>query len=222
MGLSTERQDVKAIVLAAAGFLTLLGAAAPAAWAQSAAPRPADRASAPADPAREAQAKAFVNDLIGQLRATIGRTDLSEAQKQDALEEVFRRNLAVRTMGSILLGSNRSAATPEQLTEYNALIPGYLASSFAGQIDDLVAQNIVLGEVRSSGQQMFVSSSFARRGAKTPVRVVWRVLGQNGRMQLVDASVNGASKLTVQRSEFNSLVKAKGFAGLLEYLRKNG
>lgn len=205
------------MAIALAGLLGALAAPPVGALAQTPAPAPLA-----ANPAGEAQAKSFVNTLIEKLRAVIARTDLTEAQKQQALAEVFQRNLAVRTMGAILLGQNRSLATPEQLAEYNRLIPGYLARSFADQIDDLVAQNIVLGEARSSGPQVMVSSSFLRRSNKQPVRVVWRVVSASGRMQLVDASVNGASKLTVQRSEFGALVKANGFEALLAYLRKGG
>lgn len=208
---------MKILAIAMAGMLGALTAAPASALAQT--PTPAAPA---ANAAGEAQAKSFVNTLIEKLRVVIARADLTEAQRQQALAEVFQRNLAVRTMGLILLGQNRSAATPEQLAEYNRLIPGYLARSFADQIDDLVAQNLVLGEARSSGPQVMVSSSFLRRSNKQPVRVVWRVVEAGGRMQLVDASVNGASKLTVQRSEFSALVKAKGFESLLAYLRKGG
>ncbi|MBY0448654.1 MAG: ABC transporter substrate-binding protein [Hyphomonadaceae bacterium] len=208
---------MKILAIALAGMLGAFSAAPAGAWAQTPAP-----AAPAANAADAAEAKRFVNLLIEQLRAVIARGDLSEVQKQQALAEVFQRNLAVRTMGAILLGQNRSIATPEQLAEYNRLVPGYLARSFADQIDDLVAQNIVLGEARGSGPQVMVSSSFLRRSNKQPVRVVWRVVNTGGRMQLVDASVNGASKLTVQRSEFGALVKANGFEALLAYLRKGG
>jgi len=211
---------VKTLAIVLAGMLGALSVAPAGAWAQT--PAPAAPAANAANAADAAEAKRFVTLLIEQLRAVIARGDLSEVQKQQALAEVFQRNLAVRTMGAILLGQNRSVATPEQLAEYNRLVPGYLARSFADQIDDLVAQNIVLGEARGSGPQVMVSSSFLRRSNKQPVRVVWRVVNSGGRMQLVDASVNGASKLTVQRSEFGALVKASGFEALLAYLRKGG
>ena len=168
----------------------------------------------------EGEAKAFVQGLVTELSAISGNASLSAAEEQRALEAVLARNLAVRQMGGILLGGARSSATPEQLAEYNRLVPAFLAHSFASQIDDLVAQNLTLGDATTrSAREVIVTTSFVRRSNKTTVKVNWRVIREGEMLKLVDASVNGVSKLTVQREEFSSLLRNQGFDGLLSHMR---
>lgn len=199
----------------------MLGAAMVWAPAQAQAQARAPAQQAAVTPATwEGEAKAFVQGLVAELSAISGNASLAAAEEQRALEAVLARNLAVRQMGGILLGGARSSATPEQLAEYNRLVPAFLAHSFASQIDDLVAQNLTLGDATTrSAREVIVTTSFVRRSNKTTVKVNWRVIKEGEKLKLVDASVNGVSKLTVQREEFSSLLRNQGFDGLLAHMR---
>ncbi len=214
------------------GALALgLGLACPSmGWAQSAGPgvpAPAASAASPAAPAASAiwqeDAKVFVQNLLIKLAAPGKDASLTDAQKEKALEAVLAKNLAVQRMGAILLGNNRNAASPAQLAEYNRLVPAYVARTFAERIDELVAQNLKMGATSSrSPREVIVSTGFARKNNQGDVKVNWRtVRAGTGPIQVLDVSVNGVSPLIVQREEFNSIVKQKGFEGLLVRLRAN-
>lgn len=166
-------------------------------------------------------AKAFVQALLVKLAAPGKDTSLTVAQKEKALESVLAKNLAVQRMGAILLGNNRSVATPEQLAEYNRLVPAYVAHTFAERIDELVAQNLKMGATSARNpREVIVSTGFARKNNQGDVKVNWRTIKVgSGPIQVLDVSVNGVSPLIVQREEFNSIVKQKGFEGLLARLR---
>lgn len=209
------------------GALALvLGLGAPSmGWAQSAAPAAAPAVPAPviAPATWQEEAKVFVQNLLIKLAAPGNDASLSDVQKEKALEAVLAKNLAVQRMGAILLGNNRTAASAAQLAEYNRLVPAYVARTFAERIDELVAQNLKMGATSSrSPREVIVSTGFARKNNQGDVKVNWRTVRVGtGPIQVLDVSVNGVSPLIVQREEFNSIVKQKGFEGLLVRLRAN-
>lgn len=204
--------------LVAAGLAAAAAFGAGPVFAQSGA-----GAAAPATAPWSAEAQDFVNALLQEL-ATINQTaGLSEAERLDRVTDVLAQRLAVERMGAFLLGTNRAKATPDQLAEYNRLVPAYIAASFAARIDDLAAQNLKPGAVAPRGaQEVIVSTSFKRRSTNGEVQVNWRVVksGAAG-PKLLDVSVNGVSPLVVQREEFSSVVKQNGFDGLLARLRES-
>lgn len=166
-------------------------------------------------------AKGFVQGLLIELAAPGKDASLSSQQKAKALESVLAKNLAVQRMGAILLGNNRTIATPAQLEEYNRLVPAYVAHTFAERIDELVAQNLKMGATSArSAREVIVSTGFARKNNQGDVKVNWRTIkAGSGPIQVLDVSVNGVSPLIVQREEFTTIVKQKGFDGLLMRLR---
>ena len=211
-------------------WVLVLGLAFPSmGWAQSkplpalppATPASAATSAAPAVAIWQEDAKVFVQNLLIKLAAPGKDAALTDAQKEKALEAVLAKNLAVQRMGAILLGNNRTVANPAQLAEYNRLVPAYVARTFAERIDELVAQNLKMGATSSrSAREVIVSTGFARKNNQGDVKVNWRVVKVGaGPIQVLDVSVNGVSPLIVQREEFNSIVKQKGFEGLLARLR---
>lgn len=220
MGLSTE-ENVKFRSLSALAVLALGGAfvSLPAsAQTAPAATLPAKpTVVAPAD--WEKDGKAFVDGLLKELSGAAGQAG-TPAQEQQRFESILARKLAVQRMGAFLLGSARTTATPVQLQEYNQLVPGYIAHSFAEKINDLVAQNLVLGAVQTrSPREVIVTSSFERRGGQGTVKVNWRLIKESAGIKVLDVSVNGVPALAVQREEFAALVKRGGFDALLTRLR---
>ena len=209
----------------AASLATALALSAGPAFAQAARPPAAAAAAAPAKPqaAWSGEAQTFVMGLLAELSAINGMSGLSEAEKQKRVAAVLSRHLAVEWMGAFLLGANRAKATPEQLAEYNRLVPAYIASSFATRINELAAQNLKPGAVTTrSPQEVIVATSFLRRSTNGQVQVSWRVAKQGtAAPKLLDVAVNGVSPLVVQREEFSSLVKQGGFDGLLNRLRSS-
>ncbi len=203
--------------------LPAAGPALPQAPAQAPAVTPPATAAPAVVATWQEDAKAFVQALLVKLAAPGKDASLTAAQKEKALEAVLTKNLAVQRMGAILLGNNRTVATPAQLEEYNRLVPAYVARTFAERIDELVAQNLKMGATSArSAREVIVSTGFARKNNQGDVKVNWRTVKVGaGPIQVLDVSVNGVSPLIVQREEFTSIVKQKGFEGLLVRLRAN-
>jgi len=207
--------------LTAIAALALSSALAPvAASAQTAAApvaRPAKPAVAPA--AWEGEAKTFVRNLLDELSGAAKQGGSAAAQQQ-RFEKILAQDLAVQRMGAFLLGSARESASPQQLAEYNRLVPGYIAHSFAEKINDLVAQDLeIVGAQTRSPREVIVASSFERKSGQGLVKVNWRLIQEAAGVKVLDVSVNGVPALAVQREEFAALVKRGGFDALLTRLR---
>lgn len=209
----------------AAGFVLIAAAVGSVAFAQAPAPAkaPATAAPAAATSAWDKDAQVFVSGLIGQLSKSAANTSLTPAARSSQLRDILASAMAVERIGGFLLGQNKALATPEQLKEYNQLVPGYIAAQFASRIDMLVEQKLVLGAARQrNASEVIVNTGFTRKRDQTTVAVDWRVVKSSGsaaKIQLLDVYVNGVSPLVTQREEFTSLAKANGFSAILTRLR---
>lgn len=192
--------------------LSLLGLCVPAtAVAQSAAPAAAQASWTP-------QARAFVDAIVVDVTA-IARAGGTEAATRASLRTVLGERLATDRISRFLIGANRAAANPDQLAQYDELMPRFIVNQFADQIDELATQKIVVGDVvPRSAREVLVRSQFNRRNG-SKVSVDWRVTRDAaGELRLLDVYVNGVSPLVAQREEFTSVVKRDGFAALLAYI----
>ncbi|WP_448585708.1 ABC transporter substrate-binding protein [Thermaurantiacus sp.] len=157
----------------------------------------------------EAEARTFVETLIGDLNRA--------GSDPKAIDGVLRERVALERIGRYLLGPTRNTATPAELKAYEAAVPAYILADVRGEIGKLVAQSIVIEgvQVRSAGDAL-VRSRFRRKAGGT-VRVDWRVMrGADGALRMVDVYVNGVSRFVIRRDEFQSVVKSGGMPALLK------
>lgn len=196
---------------------TALGAAAPGSIAFAQAPAAAAAVAAP----WEKDAQSFVSTLIDELSSAVSAKNLAADAREAKLRDILAHAMAVERIGGFLLGDNKAAASAEQLSAYNKLIPGYVASKFADRIDDLVEQKLSVGEGKlRNPKEAIVKTSFLRKRDQTNVAVDWRLTkSAAGKIELLDVYVNGVSPLVTERDDFSAIVKASGFNGLLERLK---
>ena len=72
---------------------------------------------------------------------------------------------------------------------------------------------------RPAGAKDVVVSTRIERPSGPPITAEWRVRVTDGRLRIIDVSIEGVSMVVTQRSEFASVIQRNGVEGLIEVLR---
>lgn len=179
------------------------------------------QAEKPASPDRDLEAAAaFVSVLANQALDILRQTTESETEKRQAIfQEVLTEGFDLRAIGRLILGKHWRSATKDQRTEYLRLFPDYIIRTYSSMLGGYSDESIQIGRARPKGKADIEVYSRILRGEGPPVPVEWRVRMINKKYRVIDVKVEGVSMVITKRSEFDSVVKNKGFDGLLEALQ---
>ncbi|MEM7240091.1 MAG: ABC transporter substrate-binding protein [Pseudomonadota bacterium] len=135
-----------------------------------------------------------------------------------ALENAFAFDIWERFLVS---KDKKEAFSEEQLEEFRALLPGFLANLYANQFGKGLEAKPEIKGARTVRKDVLVSANIPRANGKN-LPVDWRVREFEERGHLViDVMVGGTSFLRLKRDEFNGLLDAEGPDGLLDFMREN-
>ncbi len=136
------------------------------------------------------------------------------------LAPVIREVFALPFMGEVSLGSYWKELTPEQKKQFMEAYIDWTISSYAGNFDGYSGEKFEIKAGQDShGDKAAVLCNLVRPHDDTidfnytlrRIRDKWRV---------VDIRISGVSQLALTRSQFVSVMKKKGFAGLISSLKE--
>ncbi|MEO1013565.1 MAG: ABC transporter substrate-binding protein [Pseudomonadota bacterium] len=173
------------------------------------------------DVSAEDKATAFVRRLLDDAEAALTDEDRSDAARLAAFQDVLREGLALDALSKFIVSrSVYDAMTDAQRTRYDRAFPDYITRQYAEQFDGILGNPLEVTETKPFRKDIFVRTRFVRsEGA--PLNVDWRTRSfSNGPLKLIDIVVNGASIMSVKRSEFASFVETRGVDALLDEIEK--
>ena len=176
---------------------------------------PAIPAAAAADPA------AMITDLGSRALEVLGK-GAPQAQRVARFRELLRQDFDVPGIGRFVLGRYWNMATEEQRAEFVKLFEAYIALAYANRLAEYTGETFKVTGSRPDADGAIVSSQILRPAGAAPVKVDWRLTGQNGTYKISDVSVDGISMAVTQRSEFASVIQHNGgqIQGLIAMLRE--
>jgi phospholipid transport system substrate-binding protein len=121
------------------------------------------------------------------------------------------------TMVKATLGSGASKLTDEEKAKLLDTYIQFSVATYAAQFDDWEGERFDVGEARPStaGQVIVPSWIVPKSGDPTAIDYVLRQ--DQGKWKVVDVLYDGTvSQVAVRRSEFSSILRARGPAGLIE------
>ena len=134
----------------------------------------------------------------------------------DWLDEVFD----LETLASLALGPYRQSATPEQLDAYKQAFADYIVVTYEARFDAFTGYSFEVGQARPANNNDVVVRTSVIDPAGQPVLVDFRVRDRDGKLQVIDVSVEGLSMLKTQRDEFSAVIQRKGIDGLVASLNQ--
>lgn len=140
----------------------------------------------------------------------------TDAQREQ-LKEIINGIMDYEAMARIALQESYTAATPAQRTEFVKLFSQVIREQSLAKLDVYRAQ-VVYDKITSDGQKAKVETTAIFNNVRTPV---WYTLEKRGAGWVItDLAVDNVSTAESYRRSFQSVIRRRGFDGLLENLRR--
>ena len=129
-------------------------------------------------------------------------------------------------MTELAVGANWRNATPAQKTALTEQFKTLLIRTYSGTMLKFKNSAIdVKGNplVNKGGKEIVVRAEISSQSGGKPVTMDYTMYQSGGKYRVYNVAVEGASLVTVYRSQFNNTIAQKGIDGLIQELRsKNG
>ncbi|MEM9045397.1 MAG: ABC transporter substrate-binding protein [Pseudomonadota bacterium] len=170
--------------------------------------------------AEEEASLARANQLVDETYAAM-TAETTEAERNDALRAALETGFAFDFWEKFLIRKHKESFSEEQLAEFRALLPGFLAKLYSDQFGNGLEAKPEIKETRKARKDILVRAAIPRANGKT-LPVDWRVHDFDDRGHLVvDFMVGGTSFLILKRDEFSGLLDREGPDGLLAFMQAN-
>lgn len=128
----------------------------------------------------------------------------------------------IPTITKAMLGpSSVAKLTPEELAALAVSYSEFSSATYASQFDDWEGERLEVGETRPSTAGAVIVQSWIVPKTGEPTQIDYVMRQDQGQWKIADVLYDGSvSQVAVRRSEFGSIFRAKGFAGLKETIDK--
>jgi phospholipid transport system substrate-binding protein len=160
-----------------------------------------------------------VRSLYDTLLATMRNGPALGARGRFAqIAPVVRRVFDIPFMTRLAVGPEWAGLTEPQRQQVSQAFERYIAAIYAERFDSYSGERLqVTGEQPSAGGTMITSQITKSNGE--PVHINYLMRQNGGIWQIADVYLDGTiSELATRRSEFASILRTQGIAGLIETL----
>ena len=132
---------------------------------------------------------------------------------------MVRRVFDIPFMTRLAVGPEWASLTEAQRQQVSQAFERYVAAVYAERFDNYSGEKLqVTGEQPSAGGTIITSQIVKSTGE--PVNVNYLMRQNGGSWQIADVYLNGTiSELATRRSEFSSIIRARGIDGLVAVLK---
>jgi phospholipid transport system substrate-binding protein len=117
------------------------------------------------------------------------------------------------------LGTGAAKLTPDEAARLAEAYTRFSVASYAAQFDDWNGERLDVGEARPSVGGAVIVPTWIVPKEGDSIEIDYVLREEQGRWRVIDVLYDGnVSQVAVRRSEFISIFRAKGFAGLIETL----
>lgn len=153
-----------------------------------------------------------------QIKTLLGPSGSTYTESQrEQLKEIINGIMDYDAMARIALQESYNTATPAQRTEFVKLFSQVIRDQSLAKLDVYRAQ-VVYDKIRGDGKNAKVETTAIFNNVRTPV---WYALEKRGTAWVItDMAVDNVSTAESYRRSFQSVIRRRGFDGLLENLRR--
>jgi len=173
-----------------------------------------------------ADAEAAVQELAAQIWQSLGRTDLGEQERIDAIAAMLVEATDVKLLSRLALARYWQQLDDEQRTRYQTLFRDVVMRSFASRLNQYakdaqgpLEERFTITSSAPAGKQDVLVRSRVRPQSGSTVGVDWRLREADGGPVIIDVIIEGVSLLVSQRSEFAAVIERSDMEGLLAELQ---
>ncbi len=173
-------------------------------------------APAPLSSIAYADARNIAAEQFVQVQAQRALDILSQHQGEPAVEKRLFRGFVddvadVPRITNFVLGKYARIITPAQHQAFAAVFRQYAANVYESRLSDYHGETMkVTGSVARTPTDIIVASQVSGGKLDQPVKVYWRVLGENGGWRVVDVQVSGVWLAITEQQDFVSTTDNAG------------
>lgn len=171
-----------------------------------------------AQPAEEAAIKQLMERRDRQIKTLLGPSGSTYTDSQrDQLKEIINGIMDYEAMAKIALQDSYEKATAPQRTEFVTLFSSVIRDQSLSKLDIYRAQ-VIYDKITVTGTQAKVETTAILSNVRTPV---WYALEKRATGWVItDMAVDNVSTAESYRRSFQTVIRRRGFDGLLENLRR--
>jgi phospholipid transport system substrate-binding protein len=168
-------------------------------------------AVAHAQPARDAQAEAFVGAQSQRALAILNNRALSQAQKAAQFQSFVDQVADVPRITRFVLGKYASTITPAQQQQFAQVFRAYASNVYETRLDEYKGERFrVTGSATRKPGDVVVTSQVSGGQMRQPQTVRWRVIRGAAGWRVVDVEVLGVWLAITQQQDFVATVDNAG------------
>lgn len=155
----------------------------------------------------------FVQQNVDRGIAILKDKTLSDAERRQKVHDLLVTVIDTKKIGLFALGAARDKASQADLAAYSDAFNAFLVADYESQLDDYDGQTLkVTGSVERAPGDEIVTSVLVdpTDPGDTSLQVVFRVLADNGKFAVVDASIAGVWLGLAQRADFEGFLGQHG------------
>jgi phospholipid transport system substrate-binding protein len=134
----------------------------------------------------------------------------NDQQRAAKLKPLLERYFDMPAMARYMLGSYWRKATPEEQSEFTAVLTDFLALAYGKRFATYTGHDMDIGRVRDEGDGRSVVFSTVKLPSGEPARVDWTIEQADGSYKISDVKVEGLSLADTHRQEFASVISKNG------------
>ena len=164
----------------------------------------------------------FIEELGVSAISVLVDDSLTDGERITIFRAVMVERFDLPLISRYVLGVQWRRASAAQKDEYSALFEEFIVHIYSSRLRNYGGQSLKIKSTRAAKKDTIVTTEV--RGANTPpIRVDWRVRGNDGAYKVVDIIIEGASMVITQRAEFAAVIRRSGgnLEGLLARLRES-
>ena len=158
-----------------------------------------------------------VDQVFVVLRDQALKDPAREAERRAKLEEIIGRRFDYAEMAKRTLASHWKGLSAEKQNEFVGLFQQFLASSYAGNVDGYSGEQVEYLKEREKGEFAEVQTKVV--SPKVEIPLDYRLLKKDGEWWVYDVVIDGVSLMKNYRGQFSRIIDSSSFEGLLEKLR---
>jgi phospholipid transport system substrate-binding protein len=173
-----------------------------------------------------ADAEAAVQSLAAQIWQLLGRDDLGDRGRVDAIAALLVEATDVELLSRLALGRYWRQLDDEQQGRYQALFRDVVMRTFASRLNQNAKdaqgpfeERFTLVSSAPVGKQDVLVRSQVRPQSRDTLAVDWRLRDSDDGPVIIDVIIEGVSLLVSQRSEFAAVIERSDMEGLLAELQ---
>jgi phospholipid transport system substrate-binding protein len=165
-------------------------------------------------------ASALIQDLGNEAIGRLGDPAISPSQREGRFRQLLNEHFDMGAISRSVLGRYYRSANEAQRAEFQRLFVDFIVRSYAVRFGENRGERFaVTGSSVESGNAILVHSKIAMPSSEE-INVDWQLRNAGSHLAIVDIIVEGVSMAVTQRSEFASMIQARGgIDGAIEALR---